>query len=421
MKSERTHALERVNERLHALLVWIDARFPLSKMWREHISEYYAPKNFNFWYYFGSLAMLVLVLQIVTGIFLTMSYKPSAAEAFASVEYIMRDVNWGWLIRYMHSTGASAFFIVVYLHMFRAVLYGSYKKPRELLWLFGMLIYVALMAEAFFGYLLPWGQMSYWGAQVIVSLFGAIPFGIGEVLVEWVRGDYFISDITLNRFFALHVVAVPFALVFLVIAHILALHEVGSNNPDGIEIKENKDAKGIPRDGIPFHPYYTVKDIMGVAVFLAAFAAVVFFAPEMGGYFLEHANFEPANSLKTPEHIAPVWYFTPFYAILRAVPDKLLGVLMMGSAIVMLFILPWLDKSPVKSIRYRGWIFRLAVTMFAISFVALGYLGMQPVSATLTLAARVFATIYFLFFLLMPFYTRWDRPKQVPDRVTYHD
>ena len=413
--------LERVTERLQALLIWIDARFPLSKMWREHISEYYAPKNFNFWYYFGSLAMLVLVIQIVTGIFLTMSYKPSSAEAFASVEYIMRDVNWGWLIRYMHSTGASAFFIVVYLHMFRAVLYGSYKKPRELLWLFGMLIYVALMAEAFFGYLLPWGQMSYWGAQVIVSLFGAIPFGIGEALVEWIRGDYFISDITLNRFFALHVIAVPFALVFLVIAHILALHEVGSNNPDGIEIKENKDAKGIPRDGIPFHPYYTVKDIMGVAVFLAAFSAVVFFAPEMGGYFLEHANFEPANSLKTPEHIAPIWYFTPFYAILRAVPDKLLGVLLMGAAIVMLFILPWLDRSPVNSIRYRGWIFRLAVALFAVSFVALGYLGMQPVSATLTLAARVFATIYFLFFLLMPFYTRWDRTKKVPDRVTYHD
>ncbi len=421
MRSERTQVLEHVSERMQALLVWIDARFPLSKMWREHISEYYAPKNFNFWYYFGSLAMLVLVIQIVTGIFLTMSYKPSAAEAFASVEYIMRDVNWGWLIRYMHSTGASAFFIVVYLHMFRAILYGSYKKPRELLWLFGMFIYVALMAEAFFGYLLPWGQMSYWGAQVIVSLFGAIPFGIGEALVEWVRGDYYISDITLNRFFALHVVAVPFALVFLVIAHILALHEVGSNNPDGVEIKENKDADGIPRDGIPFHPYYTVKDIVGVAVFLLAFSAVVFFAPEMGGYFLEHANFEPANSLKTPEHIAPVWYFTPFYAILRAVPDKLLGVLLMGGAIVMLFILPWLDRSPVKSIRYRGWIFRLAVASFAISFVALGYLGMQPVSAISTLAARFFATIYFLFFLLMPFYTRWDQTKQVPDRVTYHD
>ncbi|MCZ6560665.1 MAG: cytochrome bc complex cytochrome b subunit [Gammaproteobacteria bacterium] len=403
---------------MQGLLVWIDARFPLSKMWREHISEYYAPKNFNFWYYFGSLAMLVLVIQIVTGIFLTMSYKPSAAEAFASVEYIMRDVNWGWLIRYMHSTGASAFFVVVYLHMFRAVLYGSYKKPRELLWLLGMQIYVALMAEAFFGYLLPWGQMSYWGAQVIVSLFGAIPFGIGETLVEWVRGDYFISDITLNRFFALHVIAVPLALIFLVIAHLLALHEVGSNNPDGIEIKEKKGDDGIPLDGIPFHPYYTVKDIMGVAVFMAIFAAVVFFAPEMGGYFLEHANFEPANSLKTPEHIAPVWYFTPFYAILRAVPDKLLGVVLMAGAIVMLFILPWLDKSPVKSIRYRGWIFKLAVSLFAISFVALGYLGLQPVSAASTLASRFFATIYFLFFLLMPIYTRLDRTKPVPGRVT---
>jgi ubiquinol-cytochrome c reductase cytochrome b subunit len=305
--------------------------------------------------------------------------------------------------------------------MFRAVLYGSYKKPRELLWLFGMLIYVALMAEAFFGYLLPWGQMSYWGAQVIVSLFGAIPFGIGETLVEWVRGDYFISDITLNRFFALHVIAVPLALVFLVIAHVLALHEVGSNNPDGIEIKENKGDDGIPRDGIPFHPYYTVKDIMGVAVFMAIFAAVVFFAPEMGGYFLEHANFEPANSLKTPEHIAPVWYFTPFYAILRAVPDKLLGVVLMAGAIVMLFILPWLDKSPVKSIRYRGWTFKVAVALFAISFVALGYLGLQPVSVESTLASRFFATIYFLFFLLMPFYTRMERTKPVPDRVTYHD
>ena len=421
MRSEKTEILERVSERMQASLVWIDARFPLSKMFREHLSEYYAPKNFNFWYYFGSLAMLVLVLQIVTGIFLTMSYKPSAEEAFASVEYIMRDVNWGWLIRYMHSTGASAFFIVVYLHMFRGILYGSYKKPRELLWIFGMLIYIALMAEAFFGYLLPWGQMSYWGAQVIVSLFSAIPFGIGEVLVEWIRGDYFISDITLNRFFSLHVIAVPLALIFLVIAHILALHEVGSNNPDGIEIKQNKDERGIPLDGIPFHPYYTVKDIMGVAVFLAIFSAVVFFAPEMGGYFLEHANFEPANSLKTPEHIAPVWYFTPFYAILRAVPDKLLGVLLMGGAIVLLFLLPWLDKSPVKSIRYRGWIFKLAVTLFAISFVALGYLGMQPVTTAFTQAARVFSAIYFLFFLLMPFYTRWDKTKPVPDRVTYHD
>ncbi len=311
------------------LLRWIDARFPWSKLIKEHATEYYPGKNFNFWYVFGVLAIVVLVIQVLTGIFLTMNYKPSASEAFASVEYIMRDVEWGWLIRYMHSTGASAFFIVVYLHMFRAMLYGSYKNPRELLWLIGMFIYLAMMAEAFFGYLLPWGQMSYWGAQVIVSLFGALP-GIGEVLVEWIRGDYFISDITLNRFFALHVIAVPLALVMLVVLHIMALHETGSNNPDGIEVKENKDENGIPVDGVAFHPYYTVKDLVAIIIFLILFAGVVFFAPEMGGFFLEHANFEPANALKTPEHIAPIWYFTPFYAILRAVPSKLGGVLLMG-------------------------------------------------------------------------------------------
>ena len=398
------------------LMGWIDARFPMTKMMREHLTEYYAPKNFNFWYYFGSLALLVLVIQIVTGIFLTMNYKPSAAEAFASVEYIMRDVEWGWLIRYMHSTGASFFFIVVYLHMFRAMLYGSYKKPRELIWLFGMVIYVCLMAEAFMGYLLPWGQMSYWGAQVIVSLFGAV----SEGLAEWIRGDYYISDITLNRFFSLHVIALPLVLVFLVVAHILALHEVGSNNPDGVEIKKNKDANGIPKDGIPFHPYYTVKDIVGVAVFLALFSAVVFFAPEMGGYFLEHANFEPADPLKTPEHIAPVWYFTPFYAILRAVPDKLGGVILMGGAIVVLFLLPWLDRSPVKSMRYKGWMSKLALAVFVVSFVALGYLGVKPATDTYTLLARIFTVLYFAFFLLMPFYTKWDKTKPVPDRVTYH-
>ncbi len=398
------------------LMGWIDARFPATKMMREHLTEYYAPKNFNFWYYFGSLALLVLVIQIVTGIFLTMNYKPSAAEAFASVEYIMRDVEWGWLIRYMHSTGASFFFIVVYLHMFRAMLYGSYKKPRELIWLFGMVIYVCLMAEAFMGYLLPWGQMSYWGAQVIVSLFGAV----SEGLAEWIRGDYYISDITLNRFFSLHVIALPLVLVFLVVAHILALHEVGSNNPDGVEIKKTKNADGIPKDGIPFHPYYTVKDIVGVAVFLALFSAVVFFAPEMGGYFLEHANFEPADPLKTPEHIAPVWYFTPFYAILRAVPDKLGGVILMGGAIIVLFLLPWLDRSPVKSIRYKGWMSKLALAVFAVSFVALGYLGVKPATDTYTLLARIFTVLYFAFFLLMPFYTKWDKTKPVPDRVTYH-
>jgi ubiquinol-cytochrome c reductase cytochrome b subunit len=402
-----------------SLVDWIDQRFPLTRSIKEHATEYYAPKNFNFWYYFGSLALVVLVIQIVTGIFLTMNYKPSAAEAFASVEYIMRDVEWGWLIRYMHSTGASAFFIVVYLHMFRGLMYGSYKNPRELVWIFGMLIYLCLMAEAFFGYLLPWGNMSYWGAQVIVSLFGAIP-GIGESLVEWIRGDYYISDITLNRFFALHVIALPLALVFLVIAHIFALHEVGSNNPDGVEIKKLKGPDGHPVDGIPFHPYYTVKDLVGFIVFAAAFSCVVFFAPEMGGYFLEHANFDPANPLQTPEHIAPVWYFTPFYAILRAVPNKLLGVVLMGLAVLAFVFLPWLDRSKVKSIRYRGWLFKTFLFAFAFSFLALGFLGLQPATPVYTNAARIFAVIYFAFFILMPWYTRVDKTKPVPDRVTYH-
>ncbi|MES1191163.1 MAG: cytochrome bc complex cytochrome b subunit [Steroidobacter sp.] len=401
------------------LLGWIDARFPLTKSIREHATEYYAPKNFNFWYYFGSLALAVLVLQIVTGIFLTMNYKPSADGAFASVEYIMRDVNWGWLIRYMHSTGASAFFIVVYLHMFRGLLYGSYKNPRELLWIFGMLIYLCLMAEAFMGYLLPWGNMSYWGAQVITNLFGAIPY-VGTSLVEWIRGDYFISDITLNRFFALHVIALPLALVFLVIAHILALHEVGSNNPDGIEIKKHKGADGKPLDGIPFHPYYTVKDFMGFVFFAMVFACIVFFEPTVHNLFLEKANFDPANRLQTPSEIAPVWYFTPYYAILRAVPNKLMGVILMGVAVMIFFFLPWLDRAPVKSIRYRGWIYKLVLTLFVISFIGLGYIGMHKPTPTLTLAARTFAIIYFAFFFLMPWYTKVDKTKPVPDRVTFH-
>jgi ubiquinol-cytochrome c reductase cytochrome b subunit len=405
--------------RFARLIDWIDERFPLTALIKEHASEYYAAKNFNTWYVFGVLAMVVLVIQLVTGIFLTMSYKPSAEDAFASVEYIMRDVQWGWLIRYMHSTGASAFFIVVYLHMFRAMMYGSYKRPRELLWLIGMVIYLALMAEAFLGYLLPWGQMSYWGAQVIVSLFGAVP-AIGADLVEWIRGDYFISDITLNRFFALHVAAVPLSLVMLVVIHIMALHETGSLNPDGIEIKEHKDARGIPLDGIAFHPYYTVKDLVAIIVFLVLFSGVVFFAPEMGGYFLEHANFEPANMLKTPEHIAPVWYFTPFYAILRAVPSKGWGAFLMVAAIALLFLLPWLDRCRVKSIRYRGWTYKLALASFVVSFVALGYLGMQPATPGAVLAARFFAAVYFAFFLLMPFYTRAEKTRPVPERVVYH-
>ena len=401
------------------LLGWIDARFPLTKMMREHVTEYYAPKNFNFWYYFGSLALVVLVLQIVSGIFLTMNYKPSAEGAFASVEYIMRDVDWGWLIRYMHSTGASAFFIVVYLHMFRGLIYGSYKNPRELLWIFGMLIYLCLMAEAFMGYLLPWGNMSYWGAQVITSLFGAIPY-VGTSLLEWIRGDYYISDITLNRFFALHVIALPLALVFLVVAHILALHEVGSNNPDGVEIKKKKGADGKPLDGIPFHPYYTVKDLMGFVAFAIVFALIVFFAPTVGGYFLEAANFDPANRLQTPEHIAPVWYFTPYYAILRAIPNKLFGVIGMGAGVMIFFFLPWLDRSPVKSIRYRGGLYKSFIGIFVISFLMLGYLGLHPATTTNTYLSRVFSTLYFAFFILMPWYSKVDRTKPVPDRVTFH-
>jgi ubiquinol-cytochrome c reductase cytochrome b subunit len=401
------------------LLGWIDARFPLTKMMREHMTEYYAPKNFNFWYYFGSLALLVLVLQIVTGIFLTMNYKPSSDGAFASVEYIMREVDWGWLIRYMHSTGASAFFIVVYLHMFRGLMYGSYKNPRELLWLFGMLIYLCLMAEAFFGYLLPWGNMSYWGAQVITSLFGAIPY-VGNDLLEWIRGDYYISDITLNRFFALHVIALPLALVFLVVAHILALHEVGSNNPDGVEIKKIKGADGHPLDGIPFHPYYTVKDWMGVVGFAIVFALIVFFAPTMGGYFLEAANFDPASRLQTPEHIAPVWYFTPYYAILRAIPNKRMGVAGMGAGVLVFCFLPWIDRNPVKSIRYRSTAYKALLAMFVVSFLALGYLGLNKATTTNTYLSRLFGTTYFLFFILLFFVSKHEKTKPVPERVTYH-
>ena len=419
------------------VLKWVDARFPLTGMIKEHLTEYYAPKNFNFWYYFGSLALLVLVLQIVTGIFLTMNYKPDAAYAFGSVEYIMRDVDYGWLIRYMHSTGASMFFIVVYLHMCRGLMYGSYRKPRELLWIFGMLIYLCLMAEAFFGYLLPWGQMSFWGAQVIVNIFSAIPF-IGPDLAVWIRGDYSIGDATLNRFFAFHVIALPLVLLGLVAAHILALHEVGSNNPDGIDIKKNKDPKtGIPLDGIAFHPYYTVKDIVGVVVFLMIFTAIVFFMPEMGGYFLEYNNFVPADPLKTPAHIAPVWYFTPYYSILRAIPplfgSQFPGVIGMGGATLIFFALPWLDRGAVKSIRYRGNLYKSFFAMFIVCFIVLGYLGVKSTdvwgqfgdwSAILdtkeraTWVARLMTIGYFAFFFLMPWYTKVDKTKPEPARIT---
>lgn len=418
------------------VLDWVDRRFPLTSTIKAHLTEYYAPKNFNFWYFFGSLALLVLVMQILTGIFLTMHYKPSVAEAYASVElFIMRDVFGGNIIRYMHSTGASMFFVVVYLHMFRGIIYGSYRAPRELIWLFGVGIFLVLMGEAFFGYLLPWGQMSYWGAQVITSLFETVPL-IGPSLAEWIRGDYLVSDATLNRFFAFHVIALPLVLLGLVSVHLVALHEVGSNNPDGVDIKSLKDKKtGIPLDGIPFHPYYTVKDLVGVVVFLIVFAAIVFFAPEMGGYFLEHNNFIPADPLKTPEHIAPVWYFTPYYSILRAIPPVMAsqfpGVAAMGLSVMVFALLPWLDRSPVRSIRYRGNLYKWWLVAFVVSFVVLGYLGTKPSNVwgqfgdwaggadVATVVARIFTAIYFLFFLLMPWYTARDKTKPTPERVTY--
>jgi ubiquinol-cytochrome c reductase cytochrome b subunit len=409
---------DRIVDGLIGLRDWTDARFPIMGFWRDHMSQYYAPKNFNFWYYFGSLAILMLVIQLTTGIFLTMNYKPTAGTAFASVEYIMRDVKWGWLIRYLHSTGASFFFVVVYLHMFRALLYGSYRGPRELLWIFGMFIFLILMAEAFMGYLLPWGQMSFWGAQVIISLFGAIPY-VGEDLALWIRGDYVVADATLNRFFAFHVIAFPLILLGLVMFHLISLHSVGSNNPDGIEIKKHKNEKGIPLDGIPFHPYYTIKDLQGVVAFLFIFCIVLFYSPEMYGWFLEMDNFVPADPLKTPEHIAPLWYFTPFYAILRAVPDKFLGVMAMGASIAMLFLLPWLDRSPVKSIRQRGWLFKSALAIFVVSFVGLAYLGTVAATPTATMFSRIFSVLYFAFFIFMPIYSKLDKTKPVPERVTY--
>ena len=406
-----------MNNMLIGLRDWVDARLPIVRAWNTHMGKYYAPKNFNFWYYFGFLSLVVLVNQLLTGIWLTMSYTPSQEDAFASVEYIMRDVDFGWILRYMHSTGASAFFVVVYLHMFRALLYGSYKKPRELIWIFGMLIFVVLMAEAFVGYVLPWGQMSYWGAQVIISLFGAIPV-VGEDLVTWIRGDFLISGITLNRFFALHVVALPIVLLALVVLHLLALHEVGSNNPDGVDIKKNKGPDGIPVDGVAFHPYYSVHDLQALGVFLFVFCGVIFFMPEMGGFFLEYANFEEANPLKTPEHIAPVWYFTPFYSVLRAVPDKFWGFVAFAASVAIPFLLPWLDRSPVNSWRYRGNITRVMLVLFVASFLILGVLGVKAPTPGRTFLAQICSVIYFAFFLLMPIWSAIDKTKPVPERVT---
>lgn len=409
---------------LAGLRDWTNDRLPIVAAWERHMSKYYAPKNFNFWYFFGVLSLVVLVMQLLTGVWLTMNYTNSAEGAFASVEYIMRDVEWGWLLRYLHSTGASAFFIVVYMHMFRGLMYGSYKKPRELVWVFGMAIYLVLVIEGFMGYVLPWGQMSYWGANVIVSLVGSIPI-IGEDLLVWVRGDYLISGATLNRFFALHVVALPIVLLALVVLHLLALHEVGSNNPDGIEIKKNKGPDGIPLDGIPFHPYYTVHDLVGITVFLFVFCFVVFFVPEMGGYFLEHANFQEADALKTPEHVPPVWYYTPFYSMLRAVTVPLFGIdakfwglIVMFGAIAILFVVPWLDRSPVKSMRYKGWSSRIALLAFTVSFLILGVLGTMAVSPSRTFLAQIMTVVYFLFFFLMPWYTAREKTFPEPLRVT---
>ena len=399
------------------LRAWLNRRLPVDKFISSQLTGYFAPKNFNFWYFFGSLAMLVLVMQILTGIFLTMYYRPS--DAFGSVQFIMREVDWGWLIRYMHSTGASLFFVVIYLHMFRGLLYGSYRRPRELLWVIGMLVYLALMAEAFMGYVLPWGNMSFWGAQVIINLFGTIP-GIGPALTQLISGDFGVSRFTLDRLFALHVAAVPIVLLLLVVLHMVALHQVGSNNPDGIEIHAHLGPDGKPLDGIPFHPYYTVKDIFGVGVFLIVFALIVFYIPTFHGLFLESANFTPHNPLSTPSDIHPVWYFTPFYAILRAVPSKGGGAFLLLMALVSLILLPWLDRSPVKSIRYKGWITRVALAVFVLSFVGLGYLGMQPVRPMVVVMSRICVIGYFAFFWLMPLYSRWDRVKPVPERVVYH-
>lgn len=402
---------------MNRLIQWIDARFPLMKTWKAHVSEYYVPKNLNFYYVFGSLALLVLANQLITGLWLTMFYTPTVSEAFSSVEGIMRDVHYGWLLRLLHSTGASAFFIVIYLHIYRGLLYGSYQKPRELVWLLGMVLFILLLAEAFFGYLLPWGQMSYWGAEVITSLLGAIPW-VGDTLVTWVRGDYAVGNATLHRFFALHVMGVPLLILGGVFLHLVALHQVGSNNPEGIEINDHRDSTGKPLDGIPYHPYYTAKDAVAVIVFLIGFFAVVFFIPDMGGYFLEPENFTPANPLMTPDHIAPIWYMAPFFAILRAIPDRLFGVVCMGSAILLLLLMPWLDKSPVRSMRYKGNASRMALALFAVSFLLLGYLGTVPVTPIKLSLARVAVTVYFAYFLLMPFYSRFEAHDTVPERMS---
>lgn len=401
----------------NAFMEWIDKRYPWTDFWEKHLSKYYAPRNFNFWYFFGSFSLLVFVMQILTGIWLVMEYTPTGTESFSSVQHIMREVRYGWLLRFMHTTGASAFFTVVYLHMYRGLIYGSYRKPRELVWLIGMVIYFCLLIEAFTGYVLPWGQMSYWGAAVITSFASAIPY-IGDLLLTWLRGGFSVTGVSLHRFFSLHVIAIPLLLAVLIFVHLVALHHVGSNNPDGIDIKEKKNKEGIPLDGIPFHPYYTVKDLVGVVVFLFIFSLIVFFAPTMGGIFLEPDNFIPANPMVTPPEISPVWYMTPFYAMLRAIPNKLLGLMTMAAGIAIMFVLPWLDRSRVRSIRYKGMYSKIAIVVFVVCFMGLGYLGHEGVSPLRTLFARIFTFGYFAFFLLMPFYSSLEKTKHLPERVT---
>jgi ubiquinol-cytochrome c reductase cytochrome b subunit len=408
---------EKVAEHKSRFLAWINKRYPLTDFWRKHLTEYYAPRNFNFWYFFGSFSLLVFVSQIISGIWLVMEYTPTADGSFQSVQHIMREVRFGWLLRFMHTTGASAFFVVVYLHMYRGLIYGSYKKPRELLWLVGMVIYIMLLFEAFTGYVLPWGQMSYWGAAVITSFASAIPY-MGDLILIWLRGDFNVSGVTLHRFFSLHVIAIPLLLCVVIFVHLVSLHHVGSNNPDGIDIKEKKGKDGIPLDGIPFHPYYTIKDLVGVVVFLFVFCYILFFAPTFGGLFLEPDNFIPANPLQTPAEISPVWYMTPFYAMLRAVPNKLLGLSTMAGAVALMFVLPWLDRSPVRSIRYKGMLSKIAIVVFVISFIGLGYLGHEAVSPLRTMMSRILTVCYFGFFLLMPFYTKIEKTKPLPARVT---
>ena len=405
-----------MTEKSSGLFNWLNTRLPIVNTFERHLSKHPVPKKVNFWYMFGALATVVLILQVVTGIWLMFGYESTEEGAFASIEYIMRDIEGGWIIRYMHTTGASMLFAVVYLHMFRGLLYGSYHKPRELVWIFGMAIYFVMMAEGFLGYVLPYGQMSYWGAQVIISLFGAIPY-IGESLELWIRGDYYISGATISRFFALHVVALPLILIALVFIHLIALHEVGAGNPEGVDIEKYVDEDGVPLDSVPFFPYKVLNALVAIGIFGIVFSLIMFFFPEAGGYFIELANFEEANPLNTPEHIAPVWYYSPYYAMLRAVPDKFGGLIVMSSAIAILFVMPWLDRSKAASIRYKGVLSKIAMILFVFSWILLTWLGTVPVTELRKTLSIIGTIIYFAFFLLMPIYTSIEKSKPVPERL----